>query len=32
MSHIFRTWINRLARKILCFSKSEVLHDTVIDL
>ena len=27
-----RTWIKRLARKTLCFSKSELMHDTVIGL
>jgi insertion element IS1 protein InsB len=27
-----RTWIKRLARKTLCFSKDEVMHDTVIGL
>jgi len=29
---LFRTRIKRLARKSICFSKSEVLHDTVIGL
>jgi insertion element IS1 protein InsB len=28
----FRTWIKRLARKTICFSKLEVMHDTVIGL
>ena len=28
----FRTWIKRLARKTICFSKIEVMHDTVIGL
>ena len=28
----FRTWIKRLARKTLCFSKDEKMHDTVIGL
>ena len=28
----WRTWIKRLARKTLCFSKSELMHDTVIGL
>ena len=28
----FRTWIKRLARKTICFSKSEVMHDTAIGL
>ena len=28
----FRTWIKRLARKTICFSKREVMHDTVIGL
>lgn len=28
----FRTWIKRLTRKTICFSKSETLHDTVIGL
>jgi insertion element IS1 protein InsB len=28
----FRTWIKRLARKTICFSKLEILHDTVIGL
>ena len=28
----FRTWIKRLNRKTICFSKLEVLHDTVIGL
>ena len=27
-----RTWIKRLARKTICFSKREVMHDTVIGL
>jgi insertion element IS1 protein InsB len=27
-----RTWVKRLARKTICFSKSETLHDTVIGL
>lgn len=27
-----RTWIKRLARKTLCFSKDEVMHDTIIEL
>lgn len=27
-----RTWIKRLARKTICFSKSDVMHDTVIGL
>lgn len=27
-----RTWIKRLARKTICFSKSETMHDTVIGL
>lgn len=27
-----RTWIKRLARKTICFSKSELMHDTVIGL
>jgi len=27
-----RTWIKRLTRKTLCFSKSESMHDTVIGL
>lgn len=27
-----RTWIKRLVRKTICFSKSEVMHDTVIGL
>jgi len=26
----FRAWIKRLARKTICFSKSELMHDTVI--
>ena len=25
-----RTWIKRLARKTICFSKTEIMHDTVI--
>ena len=28
----FRTWIKRLARKTICFSKDEGMHDTVIGL
>jgi insertion element IS1 protein InsB len=28
----FRTWIKRLTRKTICFSKLEILHDTVIGL
>lgn len=28
----FRTWIKRLARKTICFSKLEIMHDTVIGL
>ncbi|EGW21481.1 IS1 transposase [Methylobacter tundripaludum SV96] len=28
----FRTWIKRLTRKTICFSKVETLHDTVIGL
>ena len=28
----FRTWVKRLARKTICFSKSELMHDTVIGL
>ena len=28
----FRTWIKRLARKTICFSKSEKMHDIVIGL
>lgn len=28
----FRTWIKRLVRKTICFSKIEVMHDTVIGL
>jgi insertion element IS1 protein InsB len=28
----FRTWVKRLQRKTICFSKSEFLHDTVIGL
>ncbi|PPK65319.1 insertion element IS1 protein InsB [Methylobacter tundripaludum] len=28
----FRTWINRLTRKTICFSKLETLRDTVIGL
>jgi insertion element IS1 protein InsB len=28
----FRTWIKRLQRKTICFSKCEVMHDTVIGL
>jgi insertion element IS1 protein InsB len=28
----FRTWIKRLNRKTICFSKLELLHDTVIGL
>jgi len=28
----FRTWIKRLTRKTICFSKLETLHDTVIGL
>jgi insertion element IS1 protein InsB len=27
-----RTWIKRLNRKTICFSKLELLHDTVISL
>ncbi|QTR50895.1 hypothetical protein J8380_04820 [Candidatus Thiothrix anitrata] len=27
-----RTWIKRLVRKAICFSKSVVMHDTVIGL
>ncbi|MGF1460096.1 MAG: IS1 family transposase [Leptolyngbyaceae cyanobacterium] len=27
-----RTWIKRLARKTICFSKSVLMHDTVIGL
>ena len=27
-----RTWMKRLARKTLCFSKSELMHDIVIEL
>ena len=27
-----RTWIKRLTRKTICFSKSELMHDTVIGL
>ena len=27
-----RTWIKRLARRTICFSKSEIMHDTVIGL
>ena len=29
---LFRTRIKRLARKTICFSKSETMHDTVIGL
>jgi insertion element IS1 protein InsB len=28
----FRTWIKRLTRKTICFSKLEILHDTIIGL
>jgi len=28
----FRTWIKRLTRKTICFSKLELMHDTVIGL
>ena len=28
----WRTWIKRLARKTICFSKLEIVHDTVIGL
>lgn len=28
----FRTWIKRLARRTICFSKLELMHDTVIGL
>jgi IS1 family transposase/transposase-like protein len=28
----FRTWIKRLTRKTICFSKLEIMHDTVIGL
>ena len=28
----FRTWIKRLARKTICFSKLEKMHDIVIGL
>ncbi len=28
----WRTWIKRLARKTICFSKTETMHDTVIGL
>jgi len=28
----FRTWIKRLTRKTICFSKKEIMHDTVIGL
>jgi len=28
----FRTWIKRLTRKTICFSKKENMHDTVIGL
>ena len=28
----FRTWIKRLTHKTICFSKLEVMHDTVIGL
>ena len=28
----WRTWVKRLARKTICFSKQEILHDTVIGL
>ena len=28
----WRTWIKRLARKTICFSKLEIIHDTVIGL
>ncbi|MDI1278156.1 IS1 family transposase, partial [Methylobacter sp.] len=28
----FRTWIKRLTRKTICFSKLETMHDTVIGL
>ena len=28
----FRTWIKRLARKTICFSKLEIMHDAVIGL
>lgn len=28
----FRTWIKRLTRRTICFSKLEVMHDTVIGL
>ena len=28
----FRTWIKRLARKTICFSKLQIMHDTVIGL
>jgi len=28
----FRTWIKRLVRKTICFSKQELMHDTVIGL
>jgi insertion element IS1 protein InsB len=27
-----RTWIKRLTRKTICFSKLEIMHDTVIGL
>ena len=27
-----RTWIKRLTRRTICFSKSKIMHDTVIDL
>ena len=28
----FRTWIKRLTRKTICFSKQELMHDTIIGL
>jgi insertion element IS1 protein InsB len=27
-----RTWVKRLTRKTICFSKSDLMHDTVIGL
>jgi len=28
----FRTWIKRLTRKTICFSKLETMHDTVVSI
>jgi len=28
----FRTWIKRFQRRTICFSKCEIMHDTVIGL